>query len=219
MEKIDLEIQQDLIIKAGEASLHGFLHIPAQAHAIVLFAHGSGSSRLSPRNQSVANYLNQEGLATLVFDLLTEQEEAVDFQTRELRFNIPILVERLIEATEWISEYEPTHQLKIGYFGASTGAAAALIAATELKEQVGAVVSRGGRVDLAGSALSKIQAPTLLLVGGNDYGVLELNQHALELMPSPKKLEVVEGATHLFDEPGALEQVCHHASIWFNQYL
>src|SRR4051812_37224455 len=194
-------------IPAGRAVLSGNLTIPESAMALVLFAHGSGSSRDSPRNQFVARTLNRTGLATLLFDLLTPEEEALDISTREHRFNITLLAERLVHATKWARQQKQTRELNIGYFGSSTGGAAALVGAAELPQDVGAVVSRGGRPDLAGDALPRVRTPTLLIVGGNDDVVIELNQTALDRMRCEVKLEVIPGATHLFEEPGALEQV------------
>jgi len=206
-------------IPAGKATLDGNLTVPDGAKMLVLFAHGSGSSRHSPRNQFVARTLNNAGLATLLFDLLTQQEEAIDMQTREHRFNIALLAERLVHATKWAKQQEQTRDLRAGYFGSSTGGAAALVAAAELPQDVGAVVSRGGRPDLAGEALPKVQAPTLLIVGGNDDVVIELNEQARDRMRCEVKLEIVPGATHLFEEPGALEQVAKLASNWFVDHL
>src|SRR5437870_9954614 len=192
-------------IEAGRAILSGTLHLPTSAGALVLFAHGSGSSRHSPRNQFVARTLNDAGLATLLFDLLTQEEEAIDVHTREHRFNIGLLAERLVHATKWAKQQEQTRDLRVGYFGSSTGGGAALVAAAELPQDVGAVVSRGGRPDLAGEALPKVQAPTLLIVGGNDDIVIELNEMARDQMRCEVKLEIIPGATHLFEEQGALE--------------
>ena len=206
-------------IHAGRAVLSGNLNVPENADALVLFAHGSGSSRHSPRNQFVARTLNDVGLATLLFDLLTQEEEAIDTQTRELRFNIHLLAERLVHATKWAKQQEETRDLRIGYFGSSTGGAAALVAAVELPQDIGAVVSRGGRPDLAGEALPKVKAPTLLIVGGNDDIVIELNEQARDRMRCEVKLEIVPGATHLFEEAGALEQVATLASDWFVAHL
>jgi len=206
-------------IQAGRAILSGTLRLPKRAGALVLFAHGSGSSRHSPRNQFVARTLNDAGLATLLFDLLTQEEEAIDMQTRELRFNIHLLAERLVHATKWAKQQPQTSDLRIGYFGSSTGGAAALVAAVDVPQDVGAVVSRGGRPDLAGEALPKVQAPTLLVVGGNDYIVIELNEHARDRMRCEVKLEIVPGATHLFEEPGALEKVAKLASDWFVNHI
>lgn len=209
----------DVQISVGRAVLSGNLTIPENAMALVLFAHGSGSSRHSPRNQFVARTLNRAGLGTLLFDLLTPEEEALDIDTREHRFNIDLLAERLVHATKWAREQEETRDLNIGYFGSSTGGAAALVAAAEIPEDIGAVVSRGGRPDLAGDALPKVQAPTLLVVGGNDDVVIELNERARDQMRCEVKLEIISGATHLFEEPGALEQVAKLASDWFSLHL
>jgi putative phosphoribosyl transferase len=206
-------------IPAGRAVLSGNLTIPENAMALVLFAHGSGSSRLSPRNQFVARTLNRAGLGTLLFDLLTPEEEALDINTREHRFNIGLLAERLVHATKWARQEDQIRDFRIGYFGSSTGGAAALVAAAELPQHVGAVVSRGGRPDLAGHALPKVQAPTLLIVGGNDDIVIELNETARDQMRSEVELEIIPGATHLFEEPGALEQVAKLASDWFLLHL
>jgi putative phosphoribosyl transferase len=209
----------EIRIAAGRATLDGNLTIPNEATALVLFAHGSGSSRHSPRNQFVARTLNNAGLATLLFDLLTPEEEAIDLRTREHRFNIGLLVERLVHATKWAQQQEQTRDLRIVYFGSSTGGSAALVAAAEIPQDVGAVVSRGGRPDLAGEALPKVQAPTLLIVGGNDDIVIELNEQARDRMRCEVKLEIVPGATHLFEEPGALERVAQLASDWFVNHL
>jgi dienelactone hydrolase len=206
-------------IHAGRAVLSGNLDIPTNASALVLFAHGSGSSRRSPRNQFVARTLNDAGLATLLFDLLTHQEEAIDVQTRELRFDINLLAERLVHATKWAKQQPQTRDLRIGYFGSSTGGAAALVAAVDVPQDVGAVVSRGGRPDLAGQALPKVQAPTLLIVGGNDDIVIELNEQARDRMGCEVKLEIIPGATHLFEEPGTLEKVAKLASAWFVNHI
>ena len=202
-------------IQAGQAALSGNLHIPDGAAVLVLFAHGSGSSRHSPRNQFVARTLNNAGLATLLFDLLTPEEESIDARTGEFRFNIGLLAERLVHATKWAKQQEQTRDLRIGYFGSSTGGGAALAAAAEVPDDVGAVVSRGGRPDLGDEALPKVQAPTLLIVGGNDDVVIELNEQARDRMRCEVKLEIVPGATHLFEEPGALEKVAKLASDWF----
>jgi len=206
-------------IQAGHAVLSGNLTIPENAIALVLFAHGSGSSRHSPRNQFVARTLNRAGFGTLLFDLMTPEEEALDINTREYRFNISLLAERLVHATSWAGQQAQTRDLRIGYFGSSTGGAAALVAAAELPHDVGAVVSRGGRPDLAGDALPRVQAPTLLIVGGNDDTVIELNEMARDQMRSEMRLEIIPGATHLFEEPGALEQVANLARDWFVDHL
>ena len=206
-------------IQAGREVLFGNLKIPEGAAALVLFAHGSGSSRHSPRNQFVARTLNNAGLATLLFDLLTQEEEAVDLRTREHRFNIGLLAERLVHATNWAKQQDETRDLRTGYFGSSTGGAAALVAAVDIPQDVDAIVSRGGRPDLAGDALPKVQAPSLLIVGGNDDIVIELNEMARDQMRCEVKLEIVPGATHLFEEPGALEKVAKLASDWFVSHI
>lgn len=206
-------------IQAGRAILPGNLLIPDGASGLILFAHGSGSSRHSPRNQFVARTLNETGLATLLFDLLTPEEEAIDMQTREHRFDIHLLAERLVYATKWAKQEDQISNLRIGYFGSSTGGAAALVAAVDVQNEIGAVVSRGGRPDLAGDALPKVQAPTMLIVGGNDDIVIELNEQARDRMRCEVKLEIVPGATHLFEEPGALEKVARLASEWFVKHL
>lgn len=206
-------------IAAGRSRLEGDLVIPAGAQGLVLFAHGSGSSRRSPRNRLVAAELQGAGHATLLFDLLTPEEEAVDIRTAELRFDIPFLAERLIAALEWARAQPETGGLGVGYFGASTGAAAALVAAAERPEPVRAIVSRGGRPDLAGDALSRVRAPTLLIVGGNDAPVIPLNREALAKIPAEKELVIVPGASHLFEEAGKLEEVARLAREWFTRYL
>jgi putative phosphoribosyl transferase len=206
-------------VAAGPVTLEGNLSLPERARGIVLFAHGSGSSRHSPRNRYVARVLNEAKLATLLVDLLTPDEEAVDLRTAHLRFDIGLLAGRLAGVTEWLTQYPDTRELRIGYFGASTGAAAALVAAAQRPDAVGAIVSRGGRPDLAGPALARVRAPTLLIVGGNDFEVVELNRRALALLRCEKQLEIVPGATHLFEEPGALEEVARLAREWFERYL
>ncbi len=206
-------------VASGSVNLEGNLRIPDAARGVVLFAHGSGSSRHSPRNRYVAEVLNQAGFATVLIDLLTADEEAEDRRTGHLRFNINFLAERLIDATEWLAQDPDTHNLRIGYFGASTGAGAALVAAAQRPEAVGAVVSRGGRPDLAGASLPNVQAPTLLIVGGNDTPVIDMNQEALAQLGVEKKIEIVPGATHLFEEPGALEEVARLAHEWFELHL
>jgi putative phosphoribosyl transferase len=202
-------------IPAGAASLGGTLAIPEDATVLVLFVHGSGSSRHSPRNQFVARTLNEAVLATLLFDLLTREEEAVDLRTAQHRFDISLLAERLVHATKWAMEQTATRDLRLGYFGSSTGGGGALAAAGEIPRDIGAVVSRGGRPDLAGEALPRVQAPTLLIVGGEDDVVIELNERARAQMQCEVKLEIVPGATHLFEETGALEQVAHLTADWF----
>lgn len=200
-------------------NLAGDLTVPPGAHGLVLFAHGSGSSRHSSRNKLVATELNRAGLATLLFDLLTEKEEYEERHTRHLRFDINMLADRLAAATDWVAREPRVRALPIGYFGASTGGGAALVAAAARPEQVGAVVSRGGRPDLAGDALPHVQAPTLLIVGGADEQVIELNEQALAQLRCLKRLEIVPGATHLFEEPGTLERVAELARDWFNRHL
>ncbi|HEY7182161.1 MAG TPA: dienelactone hydrolase family protein [Blastocatellia bacterium] len=212
-----LEIQ--VRIPAGDAVLDGDLAIPSGASGIAVFAHGSGSSRHSPRNRNVARVIREAGVGSLLFDLLTREEESVDVFTRHLRFDIELLTSRLIEATQWIAGREETRNLRVGYFGSSTGAAAALKAAAALGEEVGAVVSRGGRPDLAGGALPLVKAPTLLIVGGHDETVIELNQDAYARLRCEKELKVIPGATHLFEEAGALEQVADLAAAWFKERL
>lgn len=209
--------QVQVMMESG--TLEGNLSVPENAGGVVLFAHGSGSSRYSPRNQFVARVLQETGFATLLIDLLTVDEEEQDQQTAHLRFDINLLSKRVVDATNWLTTQSTTANLKIGYFGASTGAAAALVAAAERPLAVGAVVSRGGRPDLAGSSLTQVQAPTLLVVGSKDTQVLELNRMALSLLRSEKQIEVVPGATHLFEEPGALEKVARLAGEWFKRYL
>lgn len=210
---------EEVQIPLAKAWLSGDLRIPAGAQGLVLFAHGSGSSRHSVRNQQVAEELGRRGSATLLFDLLTEQEERVDIVTRHLRFDIDLLARRLVAATDWVHRRPETHDLPIGYFGSSTGAAAALIAASERPELVRAVVSRGGRPDLALDALPHVTAPTLLIVGGHDRQVLALNRKAFASLTCEKQLEIVAGATHLFEEPGALLAVARSAAEWFAQHL
>ena len=200
-------------------TLEGNLDLPEDARGIVLFAHGSGSSRHSLRNQFVAQVLREAGLATLLIDLLTPQEEEWDRLTGQLRFDIDLLSQRVVGATNWLSVNPVTGDLKVGYFGASTGAAAALVAAAEHPLAVGAVVSRGGRPDLAGSYLTRVEAPTLLMVGSKDTQVIELNRMAFSLLQGEKQIEIVPGATHLFEEPGTLEKVAQLASQWFKRYL
>ena len=206
-------------VTAVSVTLEGNLSLPEEARGIVLFAHGRGSSRLSPRNRYVARILNEANLATLLVDLLTPEEEAVDVRTAHLRFDIGLLAERLVGATDWLVQHPDTSRLRIGYFGASTGAAAALVAAVMRPDVVGAVVSRGGRPDLAGRALAHVRAATLLIVGGHDVEVLELNRAALAQLRAEKELVIVPGATHLFEEPGALDQVARLARDWFERHL
>lgn len=212
--------ERSVTVVAPPVRLEGNLVVPEGARGIVLFAHGSGSSRHSPRNRLVADVLQEAGLATLLFDLLTDEEEAVDLRTRALRFDIPLLARRLVGATDWARKQAETGELPVGYFGASTGAAAALIAATERPAAVGAVVSRGGRPDLAADALDRVEAPTLLIVGEWDYAVISLNEAALARLPAgDKRLAIVPRATHLFEEPGTLEQVARLARDWYLRHL
>ena len=207
-------------VAAGAVTLEGILQIPEHADGIVLFAHGSGSSRFSPRNRFVAGVLEKSRLATLLFDLLTAEEGAADELTHAQRFDIRLLANRLVGATRWVQTNSDTRGLPIGYFGASTGAGAALVAAAEMPEAVAAVVSRGGRPDRAGEALAGVRAPTLLIVGGNDVPVIEMNRVALERIGSrDSKLVIVPGATHLFEEPGTLEEAARLAAGWFAEHM
>lgn len=212
-------MEQEIKIKVDTVELNGNLIVPEGAKGIVLFAHGSGSSRLSPRNKLVAKILQGHRLSTLLIDLLTEEEEIVDKQTMELRFDINLLAKRLMGITKWLKNDSRTKKLKIGYFGSSTGAAAALISAAKLPMEIKAVVSRGGRPDLAIKFLPKVNAPTLLIVGGSDEPVIELNKEALNKLRCEKKLEMIPSATHLFEESGKLNQVAKLATEWFNKYL
>lgn len=213
--------EQVVHVSAGPVTLEGNLVVPEAARGIVLFAHGSGSSRHSPRNRYVAQVLQQGGLGTLLIDLLTREEEEEERWTGHLRFDIGLLADRLVGATDWLLQQPRTRDLRIGYFGASTGAAAALVAAAKRPETAVAVVSRGGRPDLAGEYLRHVQAPTLFIVGGNDVPVIPLNEEALAQLTQAeeKKLVIVPGATHLFEEPGALEEVARLARDWFERYL
>ena len=213
------QIIGSMSVTAGKVNLEGNLVIPNGATGTVLFAHGSGSSRHSPRNRYVAGVLQQAGLATLLIDLLTAEEEEIDLRTRHLRFDIGLLASRLVGATDWLQQNPDTCDLKVGYFGASTGAGAALVAAAERPEAVQAIVSRGGRPDLAGSALPHVKAPTLLIVGGYDTLVIAMNEDALAQLHSVKRLEIIPRATHLFEEPGKLAAVAQLASEWFTHYL
>jgi dienelactone hydrolase len=206
-------------IQAAGVTLPGHLAMPPQAQGIVVFAHGSGSSRFSPRNRFVAEQLNEAGLATLLFDLLTADENAVDQRTRELRFDIPLLAERLTSAVDWLTHYHPTEELDFGLCGASTGAAAALITASQRPGLIKAVVCRGGRPDLAADALRQVQAPTLLIVGSEDAPVIEMNRQAAASMRCEQAMEIVPGATHLFEEPGKLDEVARLATAWFEEHL
>jgi putative phosphoribosyl transferase len=214
------DIEGELSIELRDARLEGTLSIPRRARGIVLFAHGSGSSRHSPRNRYVAQVLQSNKLATLLFDLLTREEESADQYSGELRFNITFLAERLVDVTQWMLRRPDVRSLAIGYFGASTGAGAALVAAARLPQVVAAVVSRGGRPDLAGDALGSVKAATLLIVGGNDEPVIGMNQRALRRLGCDhKELVIVPGATHLFEEKGKLEEVARLAADWLSRYL
>jgi putative phosphoribosyl transferase len=209
----------DIRIPAGSVTLDGQLCLPLAASGVVLFAHGSGSSRHSPRNQFVAQVIRESGVGTLLFDLLTREEEVVDDETRALRFDIELLAGRLVSATRWVLQQEAARGLSIGYFGASTGGGAALVAAARLGATVGAVVSRGGRPDLAGEALPKVLSPTLLIVGGYDDVVIDLNKRAYAQLRCPKELTIVSRASHLFEEPGKLDEVAHLSAAWFDRHL
>lgn len=206
-------------ISIGDKVLKGIITIPKGATALILFVHGSGSSRMSPRNQFVAQILNNAGIATLLFDLLTTQEESIDEITAEYRFDINLLTNRLISVTDWVAKKDETKHLNIGYFGASTGAAAALLAAAQRPKVIKAIVSRGGRPDLAGDALKDVQAPTLLIVGEQDYPVIQLNEFALEKLLCKKQILIISGATHLFEEVGKLEEMSEIAKDWFSENL
>lgn len=210
--------EREVVVEAAGTRVDGDLTLPQGARGIVAFAHGSGSSRRSPRNRYVASVLHEAGLATLLFDLLTPEEEDVDLRTRHLRFDIGLLAKRLVGASDWLAAQPDVGSLPVGYFGASTGAAAALVAAAE-RPRAAAVVSRGGRPDLAGEALARVRAPTLLIVGGRDEVVLQLNREAMAGIPARAELEIVAGATHLFEEPGALEEVARLARGWFERDL
>lgn len=213
-------LAREVRIACGDAWLYGDLVLPADFCGLVLFAHGSGSGRHSARNRQVAQKLQQAGVGTLLFDLLTAQEEQIDMHTREHRFDIALLTRRMQDATLWVLAQEDLKQVPIGFFGASTGSAAALIAAARLGDRISAVVSRGGRPDLAGPvALAAVTAPTLLIVGGNDHGVIELNEQAFEHLQCDRRLAIVPGATHLFEERGTLEQVAELAAEWFVTHL
>lgn len=215
----NIEHEVKITIPLQDIVLDGNLYVPENAKGIVAFVHGSGSSRFSPRNRFVAKYINKGGFATLLFDLLTRSEEARDLITADLRFDIDLLSERLSGTTEWLFNNPDTREFQIGYFGASTGAAAALVSSVGRKN-VKAVVSRGGRPDMAGEALAKISAPTLLIVGGEDDIVIELNNRAYDILGAQaKRMDIVPGATHLFEEPGALEKVAELALNWFSKYL
>jgi dienelactone hydrolase len=212
-------IHQEVTIPTVRAVIKGDLGIPQTPGALVIFAHGTGSSRLSPRNQHVAEILQQAGLATLLVDLLSEEEDQIDFFTGKLRFDIPFLAGRVDSATEWVLQNNRISKLRIGYFGASTGAAAAMVASLQRPQNIRAIVCRGGRPDLADDILSEVKAPTLLIVGSNDETVLEYNQASLKKLTCEKKLQIVKGATHLFEEAGKLDEAAEHAKRWFQQHL
>jgi putative phosphoribosyl transferase len=211
--------EREVRVWVGSIILEGNLDIPESARGVVLFAHGSGSGRHSPRNRYVAEELQQAGLGTLLIDLLTSEEEEIDLRTRHLRFDIGMLAERLVGGTDWLAQNPDTQSLRVGYFGASTGAGAALVAAAERPNVVGAIVSRGGRPDLAREDLPRVVAPTLLIVGGEDHPVIGMNREAMAQLRVEKELKIVPGATHLFEEPGALEDVARLAAGWFSRYL
>ncbi len=211
--------QLEIVIPVNDSHITGNLQLVPESHSLVIFAHGSGSSRFSIRNQFVANTLNKSGLSTFLFDLLTPEEDEVDQYTREFRFDIPRLTERLVLATEWIQAHEDTKEAQIGYVGSSTGAAAALRAAAQLPTEIKAVVSRGGRPDLAGDYLKKVKAATLLIVGELDYEVIKLNEMAYVQLNCAKELTIIPSATHLFEEPGTLELAADAAARWLTVYL
>lgn len=217
--KPEVRFVRDVLIPSGKVQLEGELNVPAGASGVVLFAHGSGSSRHSPRNKYVARTLQDAGVGTLLFDLLTREEEEEEKYTRHLRFDIALLSRRLVDATNWLKTQADVENLRLGYFGSSTGAAAALVAAAELGEEVAVVVSRGGRPDLAGALLPKVKAATLLIVGGRDAEVIRLNWDAYGQLHCEKRVEIVNRATHLFEEPGALEEVARLAAEWFKEHF
>lgn len=212
-QETEVDIQMDSLI------LHGNLTTPENSEQIVIFAHGSGSSRHSPRNRYVANALNKHGLTTLLFDLLTSDEEQIDIHSREFRFDISLLAQRLVGTTQWVEKNLLQQKKNIGYFGSSTGAAAALVAAAQYPDHVKSIVSRGGRPDLAGRYLSNVKAPTLLIVGEYDFTVIDLNRDAMKQMHAENELAIVPGATHLFEEPGTLDRVIEFAVNWFTKFL
>ena len=218
MNKTNTENRYVQILSTG-VRLEGIVSIPEEARGFVVFVHGSGSSRHSPRNQYVARVIRAAGLGTLLFDLLTPEEERIDLRTPYLRFDMDLLAGRLEEVTAWVADTDATRHLRLGYFGASTGGGAALMAAARLGQSIGAVVSRGGRPDLAGALLPKVQSPTLLIVGGRDDAVIQLNKAAYAQLQCERALRIVPGATHLFEEPGALDEVARLATEWFQQHL
>ena len=211
-------MEKEVQITTEKSLIDGTLNVPEKARGIVLFAHGSGSGRLSSRNRFVAQKMQESGFATLLMDLLTKEEEVIDERTRQFRFDIYLLARRLVDCTKWLKTQNEVATLPIFYFGASTGAAAALMAAGDLGSEVKAVVSRGGRPDLAASRFDDVHAATLLIVGGNDFGVIELNESAFNALSCEKELAIIKGATHLFEEPGTLEQVAEHAVGWFTKH-
>jgi putative phosphoribosyl transferase len=214
------KVEEGLVyVNTGRTTLEGNLLIPDRATGLVMFAHGSGSSRFSSRNRYVAEVLRKSGAGTLLIDLLTREEENIDMRTAHLRFDIGLLADRLVGASEWLAKQPETKRLKLGLFGASTGGGAALVAAARVPERIAAVVSRGGRPDLAGAALPKVKAPTLLIVGGNDGPVIDMNQEAYDQMTCERRMVIVPGASHLFEEPGTLEEVARLAAEWFGDYL
>lgn len=219
MAHFTLDKEHTITIPSGKVSLDGLLYIPKDAYGLVLFVHGSGSSRFSVRNQYVARVLNEGHIATLLFDLFTPDEDAIDSLTRQFRFDIEFMASRLLDATKWCLKQPILSPLSMGYFGASTGGGAALVAAAIEPDRVHAVVSRGGRPDLAGDSLALVQAPTLLLVGGHDEVVIQMNEEAMSQLNCIKKMEIIPGATHLFEEPGTLNEVARLAKIWFVNYL
>lgn len=211
--------EREISLEMNSIKLKGSLVVPDRAKGIVIFAHGSGSSRFSPRNRHLAQLLQELRLATLLIDLLTTAEEKIDRHTKQFRFNIGLLAERLVDSTKWLQQNPSTKNLKIGYFGASTGSTAALIAAADFPEAVGAIVSRGGRPDLAGSAVTRVKAPTLLIVGEKDLLVKEINRQAFDRLSAEKEMVIIPEATHLFVEPGAFDEVGKSAGQWFSRFL
>ncbi len=214
-----VDTEHTILIPLKKINLDGILYVPKISRGIILFVHGSGSSRLSSRNQFIAKSLQKANFATLLFDLLTPEEEKIDIESLEFRFDLPLLSSRLLMVTDWVINHSLTRNLPIGYYGASTGGGAAIMAAAQRVDQVKAVVSRGGRPDLAGASLSQIEAPTLLIVGGNDSVVIDLNKKAMIPMKNIHQLEIVPNATHLFEEPGALDIVSELSEKWFLKYL
>jgi dienelactone hydrolase len=210
---------REVMISVDSISLPGELSVPGRAEGLVLFAHGCGSSRHSPRNQYVAQVIREAGVGTLLFDLLTREEERIDLQTQRLRFYVDLLARRLVGATKWVKKHKEMAPLRIGYFGASAGGGAALVAAAEMGDEIGAVVSRGGRPDMAGEALPRVVSPTMLIVGGSDGVIIRLNEEARGKLQCVKELKIVPGATHMFEEPGKLEEVARLTADWFQRHL